>query len=375
MMLNDVRVVEMGQAFAAPWSGEILAKLGADVVKVERPGTGDEARRWGPPFWGRDAAVFHALNGNKKSVALDLKEKGDREDFKALVGSADVFVHNMRPGALDRMDLGPDALTALHPQLIYAEISAYGHTGPLKAMPGYEILGQAFGGVMGITGEEDRAPVRCGPSVCDFGSGMWLAIGILAALHRRERTGKGGVIQTSLLETALSWTTVPASSYMASGKEPVRMGASHYLIAPYGYFETRTRPLMLACGSDALFGKLAHVLRHPEWIEDERFLDSPSRARNKAEIEGLVGEILAAETQQHWFDLLTEAGIPCSPVNSISEALAHEQTKALGILQSDPGDEAITSVGLPLSFDGERPALTAGAPELGSSTADLWQDR
>ncbi|MEM9104508.1 MAG: CoA transferase [Pseudomonadota bacterium] len=374
-MLNDVRVVEMGQAFAAPWSGEIFAKLGADVVKVERPGTGDEARQWGPPFWGKDAAVFHALNGNKKSVALDLKDEQGREDFKILIGSADVFVHNMRPGALGKMDLGPETLTALFPRLIYAEISAYGHTGPLKGLPGYEILGQAFGGVMGITGEEDRAPVRCGPSVCDFGSGMWLAIGILAALHQRERTGKGGVVQTSLLETALSWTTVSASSYLASGKEPRRMGASHYLIAPYGYFETSSRPLMLACGSDVLFRKLASVLGHPEWVDDERYKDNPSRARNKAAIEEAVGGILATETQEHWFDLLTEAGIPCSPVNSISEALQHEQTKALGILQSDPRDETITSVGIPLNFDGERPALTSGAPELGSSVADLWDDR
>lgn len=175
----------------------------------------------------------------------------------------------MRPGASAKMGLGSVEMSAKFPRLIYGEISAFGHEGPLKMMPGYEILSQAFGGVISITGEQDRNPVGCGPSVCDFGSGMWLAIGLLAALHERKTTGKGGLVQTSLFETALSWTTVSASSYLASGEVPVRMGASHHLISPFGYFETATRPMMLACASDNLFRKLAPALGHPEWIEDD----------------------------------------------------------------------------------------------------------
>lgn len=373
MALAGIRVVEIGQAFAAPFSAEILAHLGAEVVKVERPGTGDETRRWGPPFWGDDAAVFHSINGNKKSVALDLKDPEDLEACRTLVGGADVLVHNMRPGALDRLGLGAEELRRQNPRLIYAEISAYGHTGPLKSLPGYEILSQAFGGIMSITGETDRAPVRCGPSLCDFGSGMWLAIGVLAALNERERTGEGGLVQTSLFETALAWTTVSASTYLASGDPPVRMGGGHHLIAPYGYFETATGPIMLACASEALFVKLCRALGRPELVEDERFADNPSRVRNKALIEGIVGDILKSEPEEHWFKVLTEAGVPCSPVNSIPDALAHDQTEALGMVQTDPDRPEVKSVGFPVSFDGRRPHLKCGAPVLGSSPADAWE--
>ena len=338
-MLNDIKVVEIGQAFAGPFSTQILAHLGAQVVKVEHPGRGDEARRFGPPFWGEDAAVFHAINGNKTSVALDLKAPADLAACKALIAEADVLIHNLRPGALSRLGLGSGDLARDHPRLIYGEISAFGHVGPMKDQPGYEILAQAFGGVMSITGEADRDPVRCGPSLCDFGSGMWLAIGVLAALHRRAATGKGGLVQTSLFETALTWTTVQTASYLASGDEPVRTGASHALIAPYGFFATRTGPIMIACASDRVFERLAPALGRPDWPSDPRFADNPARVAHKPLIEGLVAEILAAEDQDHWFDILNAAGVPCSPVNTVPQALAHPQAEALGILQTDPDRE------------------------------------
>ncbi|MFC3613781.1 CaiB/BaiF CoA transferase family protein [Lutimaribacter marinistellae] len=369
MQLSGIRVVEIGQAFAGPFASEILAHLGADVIKIERPGSGDEARRWGPPFWGEDAAVFHAINSNKRSVALDLKDPTDVATCRSLIADADVLVHNLRPGALNRLGLGPDTLASEFPRLIYAEISAYGPKGPLKDLPGYEILGQAFGGVMSITGEADRAPVRCGPSVCDFGSGMWLAIGVLAAIQERHRTGKGGLVQTSLFETALAWTAVAASSYLASGNEPGRNGASHHLISPYGYFETETGPLMLACASDALFRKLAEVLDRPDWPDDDRFRDNPARVRNKALIEGMVGDLLKRKPQEYWFDVLGKAGVPCAPVNTISEALDHAQTEALGMVQAAPDNPEIRGLGLPLSFNGKRPEQHTGAPPVGSSEA------
>lgn len=367
MQLKGIRVVEIGQAFAGPFASEILAHLGADVIKVERPNGGDEARRWGPPFWGDDAAVFHAINSNKRSVALDLKAPQDVATCKALLAEADILVHNLRPGALQRLGLGADDLAQEFPRLIYAEISAYGARGPLKDLPGYEILGQAFGGVMSITGEAEGGPVRCGPSVCDFGSGMWLAIGVLAALQERHRTGKGGLVQTSLFETALSWTAVAASSYLASGNEPGRNGASHHLIAPYGLFETKTGPLMLACASDALFDRLADALGQSIWKSDERFHNNPARVRNKTLIEGMIGEIIETEPQDHWFKVLGQAGVPCAPVNTISEALMHPQTEALNMLQSTPEATDIQTLGLPLSFDGTRPSVHYGAPALGVS--------
>ena len=367
MHLDDIRIIEIGQAFAGPYATEILANLGAEVIKVERKGAGDEARRWGPPFQDGDAALFHTVNGNKKSVALDLKDEGDLAACKELIATADVLVHNFRPGALDRLGLGAEAMTAAHPRLIYAEVSAYGHKGPLREAPGYEILAQAFGGIMSITGEPDRNPVRCGPSVCDFGSGMWLAIGVLSALHNRERTGKGGVVQTSLFETALSWTKVAASSYLAAGKEPVRAGATHHLIAPYGLFETKSGPIMIACASDALYRRLVEAIGRPELADDDRFADNPRRIERKAEIEGLIEDVLRTESRGHWFDVLNAAGVPCSPVNSVAEALNHDQTAALGILQTDPERPEITSLGFPVNFDGERPERRSGAPALGSA--------
>jgi len=370
-ILEGIRVVELGQAFAGPFAAEILANLGAEVVKVERPNGGDETRRWGPPFWGEDAAVFHSINRNKRSVALDLKDAEDHALCDQLIGSADVLVHNFRPGALDRLGFGAEALANRHPRLIYAEISAFGHTGPLRNQPGYEILSQAFGGVMSITGEAERAPVRCGPSICDFGAAMWLAVGVLASLVRRSRTGRGGLVQTSLFETALSWTTVSASSYLASGNEPGRMGTSHHLVAPYGYFRSKTEPLMIACGSDALFVKLTKVLGCPELAEDPRFRDTSSRVKNKSLLETLVNDRTQEQECDHWFSRLTEAGVPCSPVNTIPDALDHDQTEALGMLMTDPDDSEVKSLGFPVVFDGERPGLRRGAPKLGADTDEI----
>ena len=375
MALQNLRVVEMGQAFAGPWCAEILATLGADVIKVERPEIGDETRRWGPPFWGDTAAVFHTVNGNKKSVALDLKNLQDLDDFLSLLGETDIFLHNMRPGVLEKMGLGPEEMLARFPRLIYGEISAFGHKGPMKMMPGYEILSQAFGGVISITGEADRNPVRCGPSVCDFGSGMCLVIGILAAVNERHRTGKGGLVQTSLFETALSWTSVSATSYLATGETPGRMGANHHLIAPYGYFETETQPIMVACASDVLFRKLADAFGHPEWKTDPRFSSNPARVLNKSEIEPLVADILKGASQDHWLELLTTSGVPCSPVHTVPEALTHPQAEALGMIQTDPDRPEVRSVSLPINLNGERPGLRFGAPELGSSTVSDWDGK
>ncbi|MEM6441885.1 MAG: CoA transferase [Pseudomonadota bacterium] len=366
MLLNDVKVVEIGQAFAGPFASQILAHLGAEVVKVERAGDGDDARRWGPSFDGDGSAIFHALNGSKTSLALDLKDPDDLAALRAVLTEADVLVHNLRPGALARMGLGPEDLAKDLPRLIYAEISAFGHVGPMRDQPGYEILAQAFGGIMSTTGEPDRDPVRCGPSLCDFGSGMWLAIGILAALHRRAATGRGGLVQTSLYETALTWTTIQAAPYLASGEPPARSGASHVLIAPYGYFETATDPIMLACASDGIFRRLAPALDRPDWLEDPRFKDNAARVTHRATLEGQVAEIFAARDLSHWFEVLNAAGVPCSPVNTVPQALAHPQAEALGILQTPPDRPDVTALGLPLSFEGERPALRSAAPRLGS---------
>ena len=364
MMLSGVRVVEIGQALAAPFAAEILADLGADVIKVEKPDGGDDARRWGAAIWGDDAPMFHQMNRNKRAICVDIKNTDERERLIALIGSADVFLHNLRPGAAEASGLGAAALRARFPRLIYGDLGAFGHRGPLSDRPGYELLLQAFGGLMSITGEPEREGVRCGPSLNDLGTGMWAAIGILAALIRRGRTGEGCLIEASLFETALCWGSIHAASYLASGEAPRAEGASHPSLTPYGAFETADGRLIIGAGNDRLFAKLARALGHPEWAEDARFRDNRARVANRAALTALINGQLTKDRKAVWVERLEGAGVPCAPIQSIPEALSHVQTAALGIIQRPDDGSAVRMIGMPLSFDGERPAVRLPAPSL-----------
>ncbi|MGO4714879.1 CaiB/BaiF CoA transferase family protein [Bradyrhizobium sp. 2TAF24] len=362
MLLNGLRVIELGQALAAPFAAEILADLGADVIKAEKPDGGDDARHWGPPFWHDDAALFHQMNRNKRTLAVDLKDDAARGGFIALIGSADVFLHNLRPGVADAMGIGAADMRARFPRLIYGELGAFGHRGPLRERPGYELLLQAFGGLMSITGESGGSPVRCGPSLVDLGTGMWAAIGVLAAVIERARTGQGRLIQASLLETALCWGGIHAANYLASGVAPRPEGASHPSLFPYGAFQTRSGPLIIGAGNDRLFAKLARVLGHPEWASDERFSTNQARVRHRPLLNDMITAGLAADDAAVWAERLEAAGVPCAPIQSIPQALAHPQTAALGLLQRPDANTPVELIGLPLSFDGVRPAIRRPAP-------------
>ena len=367
-LLRGVRVVELGQILAAPFAAEILGDLGADVIKVEKPNGGDDARGWGPPYWDGDAALFHQMNRNKRSVVLDLKTQEGLDGMVQLIGTADVFVHNMRPGAAEALGLGAAALRAQYPRLIYVDIGAFGHAGPLKERPGYELLLQAFSGIMSITGEPGGLPVRSGPSISDLGTGMWAAIGILAALFDRTRTGEGRLVQTSLFETALCWTGIPIANHLASGARPERLGSGHPSVVPYGTFPTATGPLIVAAGNDRLFARLAEVLGHPEWAEDSRFATNDGRVRARAEVENLVTAALQQRPRDEWITLMEAKGIPCAPIMEIPEVLEHAQTRALDIIETSPGSEEIRLVGLPLSIDGRRPKPRRPHLKLGADT-------
>lgn len=374
MLLNGIRVVELGQILAGPFAAEILGDLGADVIKVEKPNGGDDARGWGPPYWEGDAALFHQVNRNKRSVTIDLKSQDGIDRLLKLIATADVFVHNMRPGAIETLGLGADKLRKLFPKLIYADIGAFGHVGPLKTRPGYELLLQAFSGVMSITGERGGMPVRAGPSINDLGTGMWAAIGILAALVRRASTGEGCLLQTSLFETALCWTGVPVANHLASGERPERLGSAHPSVMPYGAFPTATGPLIVAAGNDRLFERLADALGHPAWAKDERFATNDGRVRARADLERLLNAALAAKSRDEWIALFEAKGIPCAPIMEIPEVLAHEQTRALGMIQATPENDEIRLVGLPLSIDGQRPQARRPRLKLGADTDDVLRE-
>ena len=367
-ILAGIRVVEIGQVLAGPFAGAILADLDAEVVKVEKPGGGDDARNMGPAFRHGDSLTFHEVNRGKSSVVLDLRQADGVAALHALLNDADILVHNMRPGVPEQLGIDPEAVTARHPRLIYCAMSAFGHVGPLSMRPGYEPLLQAFAGLCSINGAPEGPMARIGASVVDLGTGMWTVIGALAALQRRERTGRGGVVNTSLFETALTWAGQRFNAYVNEGRIPERSATGHANLVPYQAFETADAPLMICCGNDRLFARLAEALGRPDWATDPRFASNRGRLANRTEMVAQIGAALAAAPRAEWMAKLTAAAIPNGPMNTIAEVAAEAQTAAIGLLQKVPGED-FSLLGLPISFDGERPAIRAGAPRLGVAPA------
>lgn len=362
--LAGIRVIELGQNLAGPYCGFILACLGAEVVKVERPGGGDDARGWGPPFVDDTAAIFHAVNANKASITVDFKDAGQLAWLRERIGAADAVFHNLRPGVVDGLGLDGASLTAAHPRLVYCNLSAFGATGPMKHLPGYEPMVQAIASLMWLSGEEGAPPYRIGTHILDHGTGMWAAIGILAALVRRAATGRGGIVDASLFETGLGWVATHIARYKAGGGLPQRHPSGANAVVVFQAFETTNGPLVIAAANDRLFAKLATVLGRPAWIDDPRYRTNRDRVAHREELVAAVAAIVATDTKGAWIDRLEAVGVPCAPVHTLEETLAMEQVAALGILQRVPGLD-LPLLGLPLSFDGDRPPLVRRAPAVG----------
>lgn len=368
-ILEGLRVLELGQVLAGPFAGAIFADLGADVVKLERVDGGDDARHMGPPFRHGDALNFHLFNRGKQSVAIDLKSAAGRQAFEQLAAQADVFIHNLRPGVTQALGIDAESLCKRHPRLVYCAISAFGHNGPMAMQPGYEPLIQAFSGLSALNGGPDDPPMRSGASVCDQGTGMWAVIGALAVLQRRQHSGRGGVVNASLLETALVWNAQKADAYSNEGRLPDRHRSGHPGFVPYEAFDTADAPLLICCGNDRLFAKFAAVLGRADWTDDERFATNRARLANKAALLDRMAPLLRAQPRAWWVDRFEAAGVPCAPVHSVPEALAHPQVQALDLLRAVPGED-FRLTALPLTIDGERPGPRAAAPHLGQHNAD-----
>jgi formyl-CoA transferase len=367
-VLAGLRVLELGQVLAGPFAGAILSDLGAEVVKLERTDGGDDARRMGPAFRGADSLIFQVFNRGKASVALDLKSEAGRAGFERLAAGADIFIHNLRPGVAQALGIDGPALTARHPRLIYCEISAFGHAGPMRMRPGYEPLVQAFSGLSAINGGPDDPPMRAGASICDQGSGMWAVIGALALLQRRQSSGRGGIVTTSLLETAMAWNGQKADALLNEGRQPDRHRSGHPGFVPYEAFDAADAPLLVCCGNDRLFAKLAEAVGRPEWPGDDRFATNRARLQHKAALFEQLVPLLRTRSRADWIACFEAAGVPCSPIHSLPEAVAHPQVQALDILQPVPGtDFRLTA--LPLTVDGVRPPLRRAAPALGEHNA------
>lgn len=364
--LAGMRVIDLSQNLAGPWCTQILADLGADVVKVEPPG-GDPARDWGPPFDGDASTLFVSTNRGKRSIVVDLRAPGGADLIRRMAAGADVFVQSLRAGVADRLDIGPEALRGANPRLIYVSITAYGSDGPLRDLPGYDPLMQAHGGLMSVTGQPGE-PARVGTSVIDMGTGLWSAIGVLAALRERDRTGEGTHVVASLYETALAWNAYHLLGYLATGYVPVPRGTAFPLIAPYEAFPTADGRLMIAAANDALFRKLCLALGREDLAHDTRYRDNPSRARHREPLVASLAVKTRAFTTAALTEKLREAGVPCAPILDIAGVAAEPQTQASGLLTEVESQRTVLP---PLAWDAARVQPTAPAPALNAHAAEI----
>ncbi|WP_442595250.1 CaiB/BaiF CoA transferase family protein [Parapusillimonas sp. JC17] len=369
--LQGITVIEIGHTVAAPYAGMILAELGANVIKVENPDTGDYTRGM-PPFRGETSAVYQSLNRGKRSVSLDLKDQKDAELLRRLIlDQADVVLHNLKFGAMEKLGFGANELLSAKPELVYCNVGAFGRVGPKRDRPGYDPLMQAYTGIMSIMGEEGRPPVRVGVSITDMAAGMWAVIGIQAACRERTRTGFGGVVDTSLFETALGWLTVQYASFDASGEVPKREGSGLAMMAPYQAFATADSFIMIAAGNDNNFKKLCRAINRVDLVTDARFSSNKGRVANKAALLDILEPILKSGTSDSWLALLEASGVPCSPIKTIDEVVSDPHALALDMFQDSP-DGMGKILGLPVAFDHSRPPFRRPAPKLGEHTAEVF---
>jgi len=371
--LADIRVLDLTRALSGPFATMILGDLGADVIKVEDVWHGDDTRRWGPPFQGDDAAYFLAINRNKRGLSVNLKTPEGQQIMRKLAARSDIFMENFRPGAAARLGLGYQELSRENPRLIYASISGYGQTGPDAGLPGYDAVAQAVSGMMSVTGEPGGEPVRSGTSLADVGAGMWALIGILAALHAREASGRGQLIDISLLDGQVAWLTYVAGKYFATGVTPGRYGSAHESLAPYQVFPTADDPLMVAVGSDGLWRSFTAAAGLDELTDDPRYATNPDRVRNRDTLIPRITKALAARGCAEWTALLNVAGVPAGPVNTVPAALAQPQVAAREMVVeiTHPVAGTLRTLGSPLKLSAQPASVRRAPPTLGQHTGEI----
>ena len=374
--LAGLLVADLTQNVAGPYCTQILGDMGAHVVKIERPGRGDDARAWAPPYWGAESASFTTVNRNKRSLAVDMKAPEGRAILERLIDRADVLVQSLRAGVAEALGLGWEPASRRNPRLVYCSITAFGTDGPFRDRPGYDPLMQAYGGIMSITGHPGAPPVRVPVSLVDMATGMWAVTGIMAALRERDRTGRGAYVTTALFDTALAWTTFQMANYLGAGEIPRPQGSGTPMIAPYEAFPTRDAWVMLAAGSDALFAKACGALGAPALAGDPRFGKNPDRVQHRA----ALCEALASLTRELSTDdvlaRLEKVGVPSAPILTLDKVAAHPQTEASGMLPpvKHPRLPDYRAMSLPIKWDGERPPVTRVPPVLGEHTAEVLSE-
>ena len=377
-LLEGVRVLDLSRVLAGPWAAQLLADYGADVIKVERPDTGDDTRAWGPPWWDQEGdrvgVYFLCANRGKRSVAIDIASPEGIAQVKSLAMQADVLVENYKVGQLAKYGLDAASLQALNPRLIYCSVTGYGQDGPMAHKAGYDMAVQAEGGLMSITGEPGGEPQKVGVAITDLMTGLYASTAILAALNERHRTGRGRVIDACLFDVQVAMLANQASNRLVGGLRPTRMGNAHPTIVPYGVFPTQDGHIVLAIGNDGQFARFCEAAGRTSVAQDARFATNPARVVNRAEILPQVAEWTRTRTTAAWVDLLGPAAVPAAPILEVADVMDHPQTLARGmVVPADPASGRPTLVAQPMRFDGQRPGSALPPPALGSTPDARWR--
>lgn len=373
--LDSLRVLDLSRILTGPFCTMVLGDFGAEVWKVERPGTGDDTRSYGPPFVGGESAYFLSVNRNKKSLALDLRTGGGQDVMRRLVAWADVLVENFRPGTMESLGFGPEPCLALNGRLIYTRITGFGSKGPDATRPGFDLVAQGLSGLMALTGEVDGPPAKAAFSIGDIGAGMWAVTGILMALRERDRTGRGGVVETSLLGSLLSWQTYLGQSAFVTGRSPGRQGSAHTSIVPYQRFQAKDGYFTLAAGSQKSWRSLARLVGRADLADDVRFATNAARVENREALLEVLEPLFLGRTVAEWVADFRREGIPAGEILDVAEAQVHPQAAALDLIRAydHPAAGRMQTVLAPLTLDGERPVKVSPPPALGQHTREILE--
>jgi crotonobetainyl-CoA:carnitine CoA-transferase CaiB-like acyl-CoA transferase len=374
--LDGIRIIDFSKALAGPYCTMLLADMGAEVIKVEMPGSGDDSRGWGPPFIEGEAAYFLSVNRNKKSITLNLKDPKAKEIALKIIEKADIVLESNRPGVMTKLGLDYETVKKINPEIIYCSISGFGQTGPYSKRPGFDQVIQGYGGIMGLTGEKGGGPLKVGIAVTDIATGMFAATGILTALYHRERTGQGQHVDASMLDGQVSWLTYQAGRYLASGNVPQRIGSAHPLIVPYQDFEASDGFINIAAGNDNLWKKFCTATDLNDIADDPKFATNPKRVENRDEVVAIVSKKIKTKTMQEWLDILNDAGVPCGPIYTVDQIFKDPQVLAREMLVEvdHPKCGKIQVIGSPIKLSETPAEITTHPPMLGEHNSSILQE-
>jgi len=375
-VLKGIKVLDLTRALAGPYCTMLLADYGAEVIKVELPGTGDDTRGWGPPFVQGESAYFMSINRNKKSLSLDMKNPKSKDILERMIKQSDVIVENFRPGAADRLGLGYEQVKKINPKIIYCSISGFGQDGPYRELPGFDQTLQGMGGMMSITGEPDGPPMKVGVAIADISGGMFAAFGIMLALFHRQKTGTGQWVDTSLLDSQIAWLTYRAGEFFASGKIPEKVGSGHPMIVPYQAFKAKDEYINIAVGNDQLWKKFCKVINMENIMDDPKFATNAKRVENRKELIGILQKVIETKTGAEWLKLLEDAGIPAGPIYTLDKLFADPQVlhRKMMIELQHPKAGRIKVTGVPVKLSETPGEISAPPPLLGQHNKEVLKD-